>query len=430
MNIAQVIIGIAAGLAAGAFMVWLIFRFKADVARLETTLENEKLRAAEKLELLTAASDDLKNAFKALSLDALKSNTQSFLDLAKSTLEKYQAEAKGDLDQRKKAVENLVSPVRESLDKVVSQIQSLENARREAYGGLIEQVKSLSEAGKELRRETGNLVSALRSPNVRGRWGEIQLKKVVEIAGMLPYCDFEEQASVTTEDGRMRPDLIVKLPGGKNVVVDAKAPLQAYLEALESQDEEKRQARLKDHARQVRDHMLKLSTKAYWEQFKPAPEFVIMFLPGETFFSAALEQDPGLIEAGVNQSVILATPTTLIALLKAVAYGWRQERIAESAQEISKLGRELYERLCTLSDHFIRTGKGLDQAVKAFNDAVGSLESRVLPSARRFTELGVGAKKEIAELTPVEKTSRKLQSTELLNDPATEGEAPRELSES
>ena len=430
MNIAQVIIGIAAGLAAGAFMVWLIFRFKADVARLETTLENEKLRAAEKLELLTAASDDLKNAFKALSLDALKSNTQSFLDLAKSTLEKYQAEAKGDLDQRKKAVENLVSPVRESLDKVVSQIQSLENARREAYGGLIEQVKSLSEAGKDLRRETGNLVSALRSPNVRGRWGEIQLKKVVEIAGMLPYCDFEEQASVTTEDGRMRPDLIVKLPGGKNVVVDAKAPLQAYLEALESQDEEKRQARLKDHARQVRDHMLKLSTKAYWEQFKPAPEFVIMFLPGETFFSAALEQDPGLIEAGVNQSVILATPTTLIALLKAVAYGWRQERIAESAQEISKLGRELYERLCTLSDHFIRTGKGLDQAVKAFNDAVGSLESRVMPSARRFTELGVDAKKEIAELTPVEKTSRKLQSTELLNDPATEGEAPRELSES
>jgi len=430
MNIAPVIVGIAAGLAAGAFMVWLIFRFKADVARLETTLENEKLRAAEKLELLTAASDDLKNAFKALSLDALKSNTQSFLDLAKGTLEKYQAEAKGDLDQRKKAVENLVSPVRESLDKVVSQIHSLENARREAYGGLIEQVKSLSEAGKDLRRETGNLVSALRSPNVRGRWGEIQLKKVVEIAGMLPYCDFEEQASVTTEDGRMRPDLIVKLPGGKNVVVDAKAPLQAYLEALESQDEEKRQARLKDHARQVRDHMLKLSTKAYWEQFKPAPEFVIMFLPGETFFSAALEQDPGLIEAGVNQSVILATPTTLIALLKAVAYGWRQERIAESAQEISKLGRELYERLCTLSDHFIRTGKGLDQAVKAFNDAVGSLESRVMPSARRFTELGVDAKKEIAELTPVEKTSRKLQSTELLNDPATEGEAPRELSES
>jgi len=338
-------------------------------------------------------------------------------------LDKYQTEAKGDLDQRKTAVENLVTPVKTSLEKVAGQIQELEKARQLAYGGLKEQVRSLIETQEKLQSETGNLVKALRSPVVRGRWGEIQLKKVVEMAGMVNYCDFIEQETVTTDDGRLRPDLIVKLPGGKNVVVDAKAPLQAYLEALETDDEETKRMRLKDHARQIRDHMSKLSTKAYWDQFEPAPEFVIMFLPGETFFSAALEQDPGLIETGVHQQIILATPTTLIAVLRAVAYGWSQEKIAESAQEISRLGRDLYDRLCTLADHFSRAGKGLEQAVKSYNEAVGSLESRVLPQARRFIELGVRSGKDLQELTPIETSSRKVQAQELLEEqPASEAD--------
>ncbi|MBW2085531.1 MAG: DNA recombination protein RmuC, partial [Deltaproteobacteria bacterium] len=339
------------------------------------------------------------------------------LELAKATLEKYQAEAKGDLEQRQKAVEHLVSPLRESLDKVNVHVRELEKAREKAYGGLQEQVKSLLYTQERLQDETGKLVKALRSPVVRGRWGEIQLKRVVEMAGMLPYCDFVEQASVTTEEGRLRPDLIVRLPGGKIVVVDAKTPLEAYLDAQETEDEEVRLAKLKDHARQVRDHMGKLSARAYQEQFDSTPEFVVMFLPGENFFSAALEQDARLIEKGVTERVILATPTTLIALLRAVAYGWQQEKIAESAQKISELGRSLHERLGILAEHFSGVGRGLDRAVEAFNKAVGSLEGRVLPDIRRFTELGVSTKEEIPTIELVKRPIRSLQAPELLNPP-------------
>jgi len=381
-------------------------------ARLESALESERKISNEKIELLTQAGEragaDLQNAFKALAADALKSNNSSFLQIAQETLKRFQSEAKGDLEARQKAVADLVAPVRDSLSKVDAQIQQMEIARGEAYGDLKAQVQSLITTQSELRSETGNLVRALRTPNVRGRWGEIQLRRVVEIAGMLPYCDFAEQETITGESGRLRPDLVVKLPGGKSVVVDAKTPLQAFLDAFETTDEEARRAALANHARQVRDHMKTLSGKNYWEQFEATPEFVVMFLPGETFFSAALEQDPGLIEHGVLQRVIPASPTTLIALLKAVAYGWNQEKLARNAHEISGLGKELHERLRNLAGHITAVGTGLDRAVECYNKAVGSLENRVLVSARKFSELGASVVEDIPELEPIETTARAL----------------------
>jgi len=384
----------------------------ASKARFESALESERKTNAEKLELVThtseRANEDLRNAFKALASDALKSNNSSFLVIAEETLKRFQSQARGDLETRQKAVADMVAPVRDSLNRVDAQIQQMEVARGDAYGELRAQVQSLITTQKELQSQTGNLVQALRTPNVRGRWGEIQLRRVVEIAGMLSYCDFTEQESVTTETGRLRPDLVVKLPGGKNVVVDAKTPLQAFLDAFETTDEEARRACLANHARQVRDHMKTLAGKNYWEQFDPTPEFVVMFLPGETFFSAALEQDSSLIEQGVLSRVIPASPTTLIALLKAVNYGWNQEKLARNAQQISTLGKELHDRLRLLAGHITQVGTGLDRAVESYNKAVGSLESRVLVSARKFAELGASVADDIPELEPIETTARAL----------------------
>jgi DNA recombination protein RmuC len=377
-------------------------------ATLETTLEYVRKANDEKIELLDRATAGLREAFQALSADALKSNNQAFLELARTSLERFQSEAKGDLKLRQEAVANLVAPIGESLRKVESQIQQIEKDRSEAYGDLTAQVRSLIGTQEKLQAETGNLVKALRTPTVRGRWGEIQLRRVVEIAGMLSYCDFSEQETISTSNGRLRPDLVIKLPGGKNVVVDAKTPLLAYLDAIDSTDDALRLAKLRQHAQQVRTHLTQLSSKGYWEQFEASPEFVVMFLPGETFFSAALEQDPTLIEYGVTQRVIPASPTTLIALLKAIAFGWNQEKLARNAKEISSLGKELHDRLRTLGKHFEAVGRGLDRAVESYNMAVGSLETRVMVSARKFAELGSPVIDELPPMTVIDTTTRNL----------------------
>ena len=388
-------------------------------ATLQSELESERALFAERQATLEAARASFADAFKAISADALAKNNQSFLELARTTLEAQQAAAlaaaRGDLDKRQVAIGELVAPVKTSLEKFEQQIVGLEKARVDAYATLSEQVRALATGQEQLRGETGNLVKALRAPQTRGRWGELQLKRVVEMAGMLDHCDFHEQESTTTEDGRLRPDMVVRLPGGKNIVVDAKAPLAAYLEALEASDEEEKKRKLVDHARQVREHLRKLGQKAYWEQFQPSPDFVVLFLPGEMFYSAALEADPSLIEAGVDARVILATPTTLIALLRAVAYGWTQQALTENAERIRLLGRELYERIATLAEHWGRVGKNLGEAVGAYNDAVASMERRVLVSARKFRDLkAAGEDKEIRHLNPVEGLPRGVQAPELL----------------
>jgi DNA recombination protein RmuC len=381
-------------------------------AAAEAHLEQERRAAQEKLAVLQEAQDRLSDTFKALSAEALRSNNQSFLELAKSKLETFQQEAKGDLEARHKAVDALVQPIRESLGKVDVKLGELEKSRIAAYVALDVQLKGLVDTHlPRLQGETANLVKALRQPQARGRWGEIQLKRVVEMAQMLDHCDFVEQESRTLEEGRVRPDLIVRLPGGKQVVVDAKTPLSAYLEAIETSDEALQKVKLIEHARQVRNHLTALGRRAYWDQFQPSPEFVIMFLPGEMFFSAALQQDPSLIEHGVSEKVIPATPTTLIALLRAVSYGWRQEALAKNAQQVAELGKQLYERIATMADHWDTVGDRLNMAVKSYNEAVASLETRVLVSARRLRELKAGADDvEIPVIEPIDLAARKLQA--------------------
>jgi DNA recombination protein RmuC len=379
-------------------------------ARLE---EQQKALEAERA-LLQEAERRLGDTFKALSADVLRASSASFLQLAGQTLEKYQEGARGDLEKRQQAIGELVTPVREALGRFEAQVGEIEQRRAGAYSELREQVRSLGDAQALLRTEAGNLVRALRAPQVRGRWGEVQLKRVVELAGMAEHCDFTEQHSVDTAEGRLRPDLVVHLPGGRTVVVDAKAPLSAYLEAVEATDEARRTVLLVDHARQVREHVVALSRKSYWEQLRPTPEFVILFLPGESFFSAALEQDRDLIEMGAERRVILATPTTLISLLKAVSYGWKQETVAANAERVAEMGRELHKRVFDLAAHVVKLGRSLSSSVEAYNGFLGSLEARVLPTARRFRELEAAGAEIVPELTPVDSVTRVAQAPELV----------------
>jgi DNA recombination protein RmuC len=387
------------GLALGAGAAYLLMRSR---------IEDERRISADKVRAVTEARDELANQFTALSTAALERNNASFLQLAEQRLNRQHTVGAAELESQKKDVKQLVKPVEEKLEQVSRLVREMEKERAEAYGGLRNQLRTVAETQQQLHAETSNLVTALRAPHVRGRWGEVQLKRVCEMAGMLAYCDFYEQQTVSGDTGVLRPDVVVKLPGGKDVVVDAKTPLSAYLDAIEAKDEVEREAHLDNYARHVREHITKLAAKSYSAQFDSSPEFVVMFLPGEVFYSAALERMPDLIERSVEESVLIATPTTLIALLKAVAYGWRQERMAESAREVQTLGRELYQRLGKLSERFVTLGRRLDSSVKAYNETVATLDTRVLVTARKFDELGAapdGA--ELASPQPVEISARR-----------------------
>lgn len=391
-------------------------RFKAEgelrVAA-ETRLEEAQANLDEQKKLLEEARQKLADTFNALASEALKSNNQAFIALARSTFETIQAQAKGDLETKQKAIEGLVNPLKEALERYERQIREMERVRQSAYGSLEQHLRTLTAEAERLQKETGTLAIALKGgPQVRGRWGELTLHRVAELAGMSEHCDFVEQETLVGESGRQRPDMIVNLPGNRRIAVDAKVPLQVFLEAASATSEDERRNHLARYAQLVRQHLNQLAARSYWEQFDPAPELVVLFLPGESFFAAALEQDRTLIEDGMEKRVVLATPTTLIALLRAVAYGWRQEQIERNAKEISELGKQLYDRVRTFVGHFEGVGAALGRAIEAYNKAVGSLESRVLTSTRKFKELGAATGDEILDLQPVDETPRALTAPE------------------
>jgi DNA recombination protein RmuC len=385
-----------------------------DRARLGAELEAERNAAAGKLAMLQDAEAKLRDAFAALSSDALRHNNDSFLALARASLSEFQQGARADLDGRHKAIEELVQPLQLSLTAVDAKLQLVEQTRIGSHAALTEQLRSLHLAQQTLQTETGRLVQALRSPNVRGQWGELQLRRVVEAAGMLEYCDFDLKESVAGEEGRLTPDMIVRLPGGRNVVVDAKVPSSAYLDAMEADADPSRNSKMREHARQVRDHVVKLGNKTYWAHFQPTPDLVIMFVPGEMLLSSALQSDPSLLEFSLGRGVMLASPLTLMALLRAVAFGWQQEKIARNAQEISDLGRQLYERIRIMAVHFEDVARGLARSVESYNKAVGSLESRVLVTARRLKDKGVTAPDDLPDLVSIDHTPRPLGAPELI----------------
>ncbi len=399
-----------------------------DLARAHSDLGHERARAEERVATLTDAQERLSDTFKALSAEALQSSVGQLTEFAKAQLQTSQVQATSDLDKRQQAVEQLVAPLREQLGRVDAQLLSLDRERRESRGRLDMQLRSLSETNERLRNETGALVTALRKPNARGQWGQMQLRKVVELAGMLKHCDFVEQSSLASDESSLRPDVIVNLPGGKHVVIDAKAPLQGVLDAYEARDEPERERHLRDHARLLRKHVKSLADKGYWSGLDSAPDFVVLFLPGEHLYGAALEVDPTLIEDAMARRVLIATPTTLIAMMQAVSYGWQQERVAESAQAVSELGRELHSRLVKLSTLLSTLGTRLNGTVRAFNETVGSYEARVLPGARRFADHGAVAEgRELPQLDHVTTSARGVHVMEAQAGEVAELEEVRQL---
>lgn len=395
---------LAAGLLLGALIAWLLSR--STQRQLEEQIKSQEMLAGERDSALEAANSQLMQAFTEVSAKTMQSNNESFLQLAEQKLNVHNEKAKAELGEREKAVEALVKPIRDALDASNKQINQLEKSRSEAYGNIRAQLEAMNVSQKSLRQETQNLVNALRRPEVRGRWGEITLRRLVELAGMVEHCDFQEQVHTVGDGQVFRPDMIVHLPDGGDLVVDVKTPLDAYLEAAEAKNDAQRKLGLERHAKNVLAHIRALSTKAYWGQFEASPEFVILFIPGDQFLSAALNEEPDLIEYALSKQIILATPTSLVALLKAVAYSWRQIALTENAKEIRQLAEDLYARLGTFVGHMNRVGKQLASSVEHYNKAVGSLERNVLPGARKFTELGVHEKKEIEKLQSLEPVPR------------------------
>ncbi len=399
------------GLMLGGLIVWLFARqrqrkLQQSIAHLKISIKNQDLLEQERDSAFDTATSKLAIAFADLANQSLKSNSENFLKLAEQNLTTHQEKAKHELGDREQAIENLVKPIRESLQKSQQQIADLEKARSEAYGSIKAQLESMQNSQQSLGQETKNLVNALRRPEVRGRWGEITLRRLVELAGMVEHCDFQEQVHITDNNKIIRQDMVVRMPDKREHVVDVKTPLDAYLEAVEAKDDTQSKLGLERHARNLRAHIRNLSSKAYWDQFSQSPEFVILFIPGDQFLSAALSEDPDLIESALSQQIILATPTSFVALLKAVAYGWRQLVLAENAEEIRELAEKLHVRLGTFVGHMNKVGKQLAGSVENYNRAVGSLERKVLPGARKFVELGIRPKKELEQLEPIESLPR------------------------
>jgi DNA recombination protein RmuC len=451
MNVAAVLVA-ALALACGLAIGWLVARgqgrvelaaaqatLEAERAAAQATLEAERAAALAREESQARAEARLREAFGALAGDALKRNNEAFAELAAAKLATVKASADGDLAQRQQAIEGMVAPLRDSLDRVAQQLNQVERERAGSYSQLLEQVAMMRTTSEQLQKETTQLVSALRAPQVRGRWGEMQLERAVEAAGMTEHIDYVTQATVNSADGRVRPDLVVRLVGGKSVVVDSKVAFSGYLEAMEARDEATRAARLKAHARHLRDHIDALGAKSYFEHFTPSPEFVVCFVPADAFLDAALREDPTLLERAFEQNVVVATPSTLVALLRTVAYTWRQEALAANAAEVHRLGRELYQRLSTMGGHIDKLGRSLNTAVGDYNKTVSSLESRVLVTARKMIDLDVVTPADsIAPPAQITETARSAQAPELAEQrlvalpkarvPAGQGELPTDLS--
>ncbi|MGB5178377.1 MAG: DNA recombination protein RmuC [Gammaproteobacteria bacterium] len=414
-EITLLVLAVVISLEIGALAAYLIENRKYNrlhdkYTQLLTALEYERKAADHKEATYRETTRSLKDTFNALAGNALKNNTAQFLQLARENMKQYQIKAEDNLGQKEKAIEGLVRPIRDALDKTEAQIRRMENERKQAQGALTQQLQTIAESHRLLQSETRNLVQALRRPEVRGQWGELTLKRLAELAGMVEHCDFHEQQAVQTGQGQQRPDMVVRMPDRREIVVDAKTPLDAYLSAVESVDDNERKGHLEHHTRNVRARIKELSGKAYWRQFSCSPEFVVLFIPGDQFLSAALEIDHTLLEEALSQNVILATPTSFVALLRAIAYGWRQESLAENADTIREVGQDMYDRLLTFAEHLSKLGRSLDSSVEHFNKAVGSYDSRVLPGARKFVDMGINAGKDPQEPAHIERTPRQVQS--------------------